>query len=50
MSATTLTPDAIDYVCATVRDRSAIELDVSKAYLIEARLGPVARDKRLRFD
>jgi len=44
MSATTLTPDAISYVCTTVRDRSAIELDVSKTYLIEARLAPVARD------
>jgi chemotaxis protein methyltransferase CheR len=44
MSTTTLTPDAISFVCTTVRDRSAIELDVSKAYLIEARLAPVARE------
>jgi len=43
MSATTLTPDAISYVCTIVRQRSAIELDAAKAYLIEARLGPVAR-------
>lgn len=44
MSTATLTPDAIDYVCTTVRQRSAIELDASKAYLIEARLVPVARE------
>lgn len=44
MSTATLTPDAISFVCSTVRDRSAIELDGSKSYLIEARLGPVARD------
>ncbi|MEZ6132894.1 MAG: protein-glutamate O-methyltransferase CheR [Planctomycetaceae bacterium] len=43
MSTATLTPDAISYVCTTVRERSAIELDVSKSYLIEARLAPVAR-------
>lgn len=43
MSTTTLTSDAIAYVCATVRERSAIELDDSKTYLIEARLSPVAR-------
>jgi chemotaxis protein methyltransferase CheR len=44
MSTTTLTPDAISFVCSTVRDRSAIELDSGKSYLIEARLGSVARD------
>ncbi len=43
MSATTLTPEAISYVCTIVRQRSAIELDAAKAYLIEARLSPVAR-------
>ena len=43
MSATALTPDVISYVCTTVRDRSAIELDASKSYLIEARLAPVAK-------
>ena len=43
MSTTTLTPDSISFVCTTVRDRAAIELDVSKSYLIEARLAPVAR-------
>jgi len=44
MSTATLTADAISFVCSTVRDRSAIELDGSKSYLIEARLAPVARD------
>ena len=44
MSATTLTAEAISYVCATVRSRSAIELDDSKTYLIEARLAPIARE------
>jgi chemotaxis protein methyltransferase CheR len=44
MNAATLTPDAIEYVCKTVRDRSAIELDASKSYLIEARLAAVARE------
>ena len=43
MTTSTLTPDAISWVCTTVRDRSAIELDVSKTYLIEARLAPVAK-------
>jgi chemotaxis protein methyltransferase CheR len=44
MSTATLTTDAISFVCSTVRDRSAIELDGSKSYLIEARLAPVARE------
>lgn len=43
-----LTADEIQYVCCTARDRSAIELDVRKSYLIEARLGPVA--ERNGFD
>jgi chemotaxis protein methyltransferase CheR len=43
MSTTTLTPDAVSFVCAMVRQRSAIELDAAKTYLIEARLNPVAR-------
>lgn len=43
MSTATLTPDAITFVCSLVRQRSAIELDAAKAYLIEARLNPVAR-------
>lgn len=44
MSTSTLTADALSFVCSTVRDRSAIELDGSKSYLIEARLAPVARE------
>ncbi|MBA4016990.1 MAG: chemotaxis protein CheR [Pirellula sp.] len=43
MSATTLAPETIHYVCELVRRRSAIELESSKAYLIEARLTPVAK-------
>jgi chemotaxis protein methyltransferase CheR len=43
MSTATLTSDAISYVCTLVRQRSAIELDAAKAYLIEARLNPLAR-------
>ena len=43
MTTSTLTPDAVSWVCTTVRDRSAIELDTSKTYLIEARLAPVAK-------
>ena len=38
-----LPPDALQFVCTIVRQRSAIELDEAKAYLIEARLGPVAK-------
>lgn len=43
MSTTTLTPESISYVCTLVRQQSAIELDAAKAYLIEARLTPVAK-------
>jgi chemotaxis protein methyltransferase CheR len=43
MSTATLPPDAISYICSLVRQRSAIELDAAKAYLIEARLNPIAR-------
>jgi chemotaxis protein methyltransferase CheR len=43
MSSTTLTSETISNVCTIVRSRSAIELDESKSYLIEARLLPVAR-------
>lgn len=43
MTATTLEPDVIDFVCQLVRERSAIELEPSKAYLVEARLAPVVR-------
>jgi chemotaxis protein methyltransferase CheR len=43
MSAVALPADAINFVCTLVRQQSAIELDAAKAYLIEARLGPVAK-------
>ncbi len=43
MSTTTLTSEVIGYVCTLVRQRSAIELEAAKAYLIEARLTPVAK-------
>jgi len=43
MNTTTLSSDVIDYVCTLVRQRSAIELEAAKAYLIEARLSPVAK-------
>jgi chemotaxis protein methyltransferase CheR len=43
MSAVALPTDAINFVCTLVRQQSAIELDAAKAYLIEARLGPVAK-------
>lgn len=43
MSTATLTPDSVSYVCTLVRRHSAIELDAAKAYLIEARLTPLAR-------
>ncbi len=34
---------AFNYICNLVRDRSAIVLEPSKAYLVESRLTPVAR-------
>lgn len=43
MTTAVLTPDAITYVCTLVRQRAAIELEAGKAYLIEARLTPVAK-------
>lgn len=43
MSTTMLPSDVISYVCTLVRQRSAIELEAAKAYLIEARLSPVAK-------
>jgi chemotaxis protein methyltransferase CheR len=45
MATATLTPDAVSYVCDLVRNRSAIELDASKTYLVEARLAALARDR-----
>lgn len=43
MTTCSLTEEAITAVCTLVRKRSAIELDATKAYLIEARLSSVAR-------
>jgi len=43
MSTITLQPDVLNYVCTLVQERSAIELEAGKAYLIEARLTPVAK-------
>jgi len=43
MSTSTLATDTLSYVCTLVRDRSAIELEANKAYLIEARLAPIAK-------
>lgn len=43
MSTATLPAEAISFVCNLVRQHSAIELDAAKAYLIESRLGPVAK-------
>lgn len=43
MTTTCLDPTAVSYVCTLVREQSAIELDAAKTYLIEARLGPIAK-------
>lgn len=45
MSTATLTDDSISFVCTMVRERSAIELEKSKSYLIEARLLPLAKQQ-----
>lgn len=36
-----------DFLCNYIRDKSAIVLEPSKAYLVESRLNPVARDNGL---
>jgi len=43
MTTATLNPDAVSFVCEIVRERSAIELEAAKSYLIEARLTPLAK-------
>ena len=43
MTTVTLPSDALNYVCTLVRERSAIELEASKGYLIDARLAPLAK-------
>ncbi|MGY8770011.1 MAG: hypothetical protein ACKVH8_16460 [Pirellulales bacterium] len=40
---TELSPEVISYVCTLVLENSAIELDSSKSYMIEARLKPLAK-------
>lgn len=43
MSTAALTTDALTFVSTLVRRQSAIELDAGKAYLIDARLTPLAK-------
>jgi chemotaxis protein methyltransferase CheR len=38
-----ISSDSLTFICNVVRDKSAIELDVKKTYLIEARLAPLAK-------
>lgn len=45
--AASMDTDAFQYICDLVRERSAIVLEPSKAYLVEARLSPVARNHGL---
>ena len=40
-------PEALAFICGLVHDRSAIVLEPSKAYLVEARLTPIARQHGL---
>ncbi|WP_425616244.1 protein-glutamate O-methyltransferase CheR [Anatilimnocola sp. NA78] len=46
-SSTTLDSDSFGFVCNLVRTRSAIEIEPSKAYLVESRLAPIAREQGL---
>ena len=43
MSIASPVAEVLSFVCTLVRERSAIELDASKTYLIEARLAPLAK-------
>ena len=45
-----LAPDAFAFVADLVGRRSAIRLDTGKEYLVESRLGPMAREKGLGID
>lgn len=47
MPETTVSTADFNYVCQLVRHDSSIALDDGKAYLVEARLGPLARDQGL---
>lgn len=44
---TELSPENLEFLCDTVYEHSGIVLDASKTYLIESRLGPVARGEGL---
>ncbi len=47
MSTAALDPKAFSYISKLVRDRSAIVLETGKAYLVESRLSPLAREHGL---
>lgn len=44
-AAPALDKDSFGFVCNLVRSRSAIEIEASKAYLVESRLAPLARQQ-----
>lgn len=44
---TEISAESLAFLCRTVHENSGIVLDESKAYLIESRLGPVARSEGL---
>ena len=44
---TEISPENLAFLCRTVYENSGIVLDESKMYLIESRLGPVARGEGL---
>jgi chemotaxis protein methyltransferase CheR len=44
MTTSVLEPRSFDYIAKLVRERSAIVLEANKAYLVESRLSPVARE------
>ncbi|WP_258724188.1 CheR family methyltransferase [Cellulomonas sp. NS3] len=43
----TLTPESFTFVADVVRQRSAIQLDLGKEYLVESRLLPIVRERGL---
>lgn len=43
----TLAPDSFAFVADVVRQRSAIQLDLGKEYLVESRLLPIVRERGL---
>ena len=44
---TEISPENLTFLCRTIHENSGIVLDESKTYLIESRLGPVARGEGL---